>query len=117
MAASSSPEETHDSEQNASSDSSGHEEHKADTKIDSPPGTFTMADFAKYTKNNNKSATLKVDSLGITMNINYIDGEPYKDEKHETHDSDYLVGLVPEWNYDLHGADWPEIYPNCADQF
>jgi hypothetical protein len=36
-----------------------------------------MADFAKYTKNNKKSATLRLDSLGITMNINYIDGEPY----------------------------------------
>jgi carbonic anhydrase len=27
------------------------------------------------------------------------------------------VGLIPEWNYDKHGSDWPDLYPNCADQF
>ena len=71
--------------------SSGHDEHPADTKIHSPPGTYTMADFAKYTKNNKKSATLKLDSLGISLNINYIDGEPYHDDEpkeHTTDDSD-----------------------------
>lgn len=34
-------------EASASSDhSSGHDEHVVDTKIKSPPGTYTMADFA-----------------------------------------------------------------------
>ena len=27
------------------------------------------------------------------------------------------MGLIPEWNYDKHGSDWPDLYPNCADQF
>jgi len=40
-----------------------------------------MTDFAKYTKNNKKSATLKLDSLGISLNLNYIDGEPYQDDE------------------------------------
>lgn len=66
-----------DSHSDDHSSDNGHDEHHADTKIDSPPGTYTMADFAKYTKNNKKQATIKLDSLGITMNINYIDGEPY----------------------------------------
>jgi hypothetical protein len=104
--------------EDSSAHGSSHDDHPADTKIDSPPGTYTMADFAKYTKNNKKSATLKLDSLGISLNINYIDGEPYPDDEpkeHTTENSDYLVGLIPEWNYDLHGSDWPDKYPNCAD--
>ena len=83
--------EADDSHSEPSEDSSGHDEHPADTKIHSPPGTYTMADFAKYTKNNKKSATLKLDSLGISLNINYIDGEPYHDDEpkeHTTDDSD-----------------------------
>jgi hypothetical protein len=83
--------EADDSHSEPAEDSSGHDEHPADTKIHSPPGTYTMADFAKYTKNNKKSATLKLDSLGISLNINYIDGEPYHDDEpkeHTTDDSD-----------------------------
>ena len=77
-----------------------------------------MADFAKYTKNNQKSATLSLDSLGITMNINFIDGEPYHDdEPKEGSNKNWYFGLTPEWNYDLHGSEWPDLYPNCADQF
>ena len=94
----------HSSDQ-SSDHGSGHDEHHADTKIESPPGTYTMADFAKYTKNNKKQATLRLDSLGITMNVNYIDGEPYHDDppKKSQSKEDYLYGLTPEWNYDLHG--------------
>lgn len=53
------------------------------------------------------------------MNVNYIDGEPYHDDppKASKVASDYLYGLTPEWNYDLHGSDWVDMYPNCADQF
>ena len=43
-----------DSHSDDHSSDNGHDEHHADTKIDSPPGTYTMADFAKYTKNNKK---------------------------------------------------------------
>lgn len=109
----------HSDESHSDDHGSDHqEEHHVDTKIDSPPGTYTMQDFAKYTKNNKKQATIKLDSLGITLNVNYIDGEPYKDDepKGQTKE-DYLYGIVPEWNYDLHGSDWVENYPNCADQF
>jgi hypothetical protein len=87
-----------------------------------------MADFAKYTLNSDSSATLKLDSLGINLNLNYIDlqgGEhsryKKKDSSHEeatqTNDiadcTEYYC-IKPEWNYDLHGDDWAEKYPNCG---
>lgn len=98
--------------------SSPDNEHHSDTKINSPPGTFTMEDFAKYTKNDDKTATLKLSSLGITLNLNYMDLSGKKEQKHEEDDvHGEAAEELPDWNYDLHGSDWGARYPNCDTDF
>lgn len=113
------------SSQSTSSHSSSSGSTVSDTKIKNPPGTYSMEDFAKYTKNSDDQATIKLDSLGITLNLNYIDvsgKKRFQKKDAESHGGDggseppctEYYCITPEWNYDLHGADWPDLYPNCA---
>jgi hypothetical protein len=84
-----------------------------------------MEDFAKYTKNSDSSATINLASLGILLNINHIDlsgkNKYKKDKKGSGSEDEHAESVctdsychVPEWNYDQHGDDWPDKYPNCA---
>ena len=64
-----------------------------------------------------------MDAIGISLEVDYIDGHAnvdshrIPDHDESIHETAWYYGMTPEWNYDLHGSDWPDKYPNCVDQF
>ena len=67
--------------------------------------------FVRY-KSERMLASLSVPALGLTIKSNRTEIEKCTSEESEVKNET----TEPKFNYDQHGADWPDLFPACGNE-